>query len=84
MRSIHGPAPERDFVMCCSSTAAKSPMAQFLKSQSPDELWKASLKPKDPLKPDDAGKASPFDPSASQPSQAAKAPGIGVALDVTA
>ena len=39
--------------MCCSSTAAKSPMAQFLKSQSPDELWKAALKPKDPLKPAD-------------------------------
>ena len=64
--------------MCCSSTAAKSPMAQFLKSHSPDELWKAALKPKDPLKPDAPAKA------ASQPFQAAKAPGTGLALDVTA
>lgn len=63
--------------MCCSSMAAKSPMAQFLKSQSPAELWKAALKPKDPLKPDDPAKAS-------QPLQAAKAPGTGLALDVTA
>jgi hypothetical protein len=77
MRSIHGPAPERDFVMCCSSTAAKSPMAQFLKSQSTDELWKASLKPKDPLKPDNPASARP-------PLQAAKTPGTGLTLDVTA
>jgi len=77
MRSIHGPAPERDFVMYCSSTAAKAPMAQFLKSQSPDELWKASLKPKDPLKPDNPA-------NASQPLQAAKAHGTGLTLDVTA
>jgi hypothetical protein len=77
MRSIHGPVPERDFVMCCSSTAAKSPMAQFLKSQSPDELWKASLKPKDPLKPDNPA-------NANQPVQAAKTPGTGLTLDVTA
>jgi hypothetical protein len=68
--------------MCCSSTAAKSPMAQFLKSQSPDELWKASLKPKDPLLPDDAAKRA--SPSTTQPIQAAKAPGTGLTLDVTA
>ena len=61
-------------------------MAQFLKSQSPDELWKASLKPKDPLKPDDPAKpASPFDPAnATQPLQAAKAPGTGLLIDTTA
>jgi hypothetical protein len=72
--------------MCCSSTAAKSPMAQFLKSQSPDELWKASLKPKDPLKPDDPAKpANPFDPSsATRPVPAARPPGTGLTLDVTA
>jgi hypothetical protein len=72
--------------MCCSSSATKSPMAQFLQSQKPDELWKASLKPKDPLKPDDPAKpANPFDPSsASQLLQAAKAPGTGLTLDVTA
>ena len=63
--------------MCCSSTAAKSPMAQFLKSQTPAELWKAALKPKDPLKPDSPSEAG-------QPSQAAKPPGTGLVLDVTA
>jgi hypothetical protein len=69
--------------MCCSSSAAKSPMAQFLQSQKPDELWKASLKPKDPLKPDDPSKAATAaDPA--QPLQAAKPPGTGVTLDVTA
>ena len=69
--------------MCCSSAAAKSPMTQFLKSQSPDELWKASLKPKDPLKPDDPAKPeSPFDPAKT--TQAAKTPGTGLTLDVTA
>jgi hypothetical protein len=52
-------------------------MAQFLKSQSPDELWKASLKPKDPLKPNDPA-------NASQPLQATKVPGTGLTLDVTA
>jgi len=60
-------------------------MAQFLKSQSPEELWKASLKPKDPLKPDDPAKpASPFDAAAASKVQAAKAPGTGLTLDVTA
>jgi hypothetical protein len=58
-------------------------MAQFLKSQSPDELWKASLKPKDPFKPDDPAKpASPFEPANT--TQAAKEPGTGLTLDVTA
>ena len=67
----------------CSSSAAKSPMAQFLQSQKPDELWKASLKPKDPLKPDDPAKTS--DPTGTaQPLQAAKPAGTGVTLDVTA
>ena len=62
------------------------PMAQFLKSQSPDELWKASLKPKDPLKPDDPAKpANPLDPSnAAPPVQAAKAPGTGLLVDTSA
>ena len=66
--------------MCCSSTAAKSPMAQFLKSHSPDELWKASLKPKSPLEPDDPAKIE----NAAQPIAAAKAAGTGLTLDVTA
>ena len=72
--------------MCCSSTAAKSPMAQFLKSQTPEELWKASLKPKDPLEPDDPGNAAnSFDPvNTTQPLAAAKAPDSRLTLDVTA
>jgi hypothetical protein len=69
--------------MCCSSTAAKSPIAEFLKSQSPQELWKASLKPKDPLRPDDPAKQDNA-AGGTQPLQAAKAPGTGLVLDVTA
>jgi hypothetical protein len=70
--------------MCCSSTAAKSPMAEILKSQSPQELWKTSLKPEDPLKP-----KNPFDPkllleASDKPVPAAKAPGTGLQIDVTA
>ena len=66
--------------MCCSSTAAKSPMAEFLRSQSPHELWKASLKPEDPLKPDNPADAA----NAAQPLRAVKAPGTGLTIDVTA
>ena len=62
--------------MCCSSSATKSPMAQFIKSQSPEELWKASLKPKDPLKP--------VDPAVTPPVAAAKAAGTGLLIDTTA
>ncbi len=63
--------------MCCSSTAAKSPIAEFLKSQSPQELWKTSLKPRDPLKPDDPGKVAGA-------LAAGKAPGTGLLIDTTA
>jgi hypothetical protein len=59
-------------------------MAQFLKSQSPDELWKTSLKPKDPFKPDDPTKTDPLDPTASQTIQPAKTPGTGLVVDVSA
>lgn len=61
-------------------------MAEFLKSQSPQELWKAALKPKDPFKPDDPAKpASLFESAnAARALPAAKAPGTGVALDITA
>ena len=68
--------------MCCSSTAAKSPMAEYLQSHSPQELWKASLKPKDPFKPDDPVKAG----GASDPANAIKAataPGTGLVLDIS-
>jgi len=70
--------------MCCSGAAASSPMAEYLKSQTPQELWKARLEPPDPLKPID-----PFDPktlasASEQPLQAAKAPGTGLVLDTTA
>ena len=70
--------------MCCSSTAARSPMTEFLKSQLPQELWKASLKPDDPLKPKNL-----FDPNSLlgesvKPMQTAKAPGTGLQVDITA
>jgi hypothetical protein len=55
-------------------------MAEYLKSQTPQELWKASLKPKDPLKPDDAGKSAMSVP----PLKAATAAGIGALLDTSA
>ena len=32
-------------------SAPKSPMTEYIRSQSPHELWKASFKPRDPLKP---------------------------------
>jgi hypothetical protein len=61
-------------------------MAQFLKSHSPQELWKASLKPPDPLKP-----ADPADDSGSTKRNsglaavtAAKTPGTGLLVDTTA
>jgi len=63
--------------MCCSSVAAKSPMAEFLKSQSPQELWKAAIKPKDPMKFDPTNAPAPLP-------GAAKTPGTGLVLDVTA
>lgn len=66
--------------MCCSSTAAKSPMAEFLKSQSPQELWKASLKPKDLLHPDKSSEVA----GKSAPPAATKTPGTGLLLDTTA
>ena len=72
--------------MCCSSAASSSPMAQYLKSQSPAELWKASLKPQDPFKLRDPAKAA--DSSASIGTtgtiQAAKLPGTGLTVDLTA
>jgi hypothetical protein len=52
-------------------------MAQFLKSQTPDELWKAALKPKGLFQPDNP-------PGKNQLPQAAKSPGTGLILDVTA
>jgi len=63
-------------------------MAEYLKSQTPQELWKARLEPPDPLKPDDPLKPKdPFDPkNLIDPSalQAAKPPGVGELLDITA
>jgi len=65
---------------CCSSTAAKTPMAEFLKSQSPQELWKANLQPKDPSAPE-----GPFEPAGNAQSvKAATAPGTGLLIDRTA
>ena len=69
--------------MCCSSAAAKSPMAEYVKSHSPQELWKAGLKPPDPLKPDDPARSDPSG-SGTLPVKAAAAPGTGLLLDATA
>lgn len=70
--------------MCCSSTAAKSPMAEYLKSQTPQELWKAALKSDDPLKPKDPFKLDTTTDVSSQPVTAAKAPGTGLLIDTLA
>lgn len=70
--------------MCCSSTAAKSPMAQFLKSQSPQELWKASLKPPDPLKAADIADPAKQAGGGPQSVSPAKRPGTGLLIDTTA
>jgi hypothetical protein len=64
-------------------------MAQYLKSHSPQELWKASLKPQDPFKPQDPAKQQdPADPSSQTGGgpqvSAAKAPGTGVLVDTIA
>jgi hypothetical protein len=55
-------------------------MAEFLKSQSPQELWKASLKPKDLLQPDKSSEVA----DKSAPPAAAKTPGTGLLLDTMA
>ncbi len=69
--------------MCCSSTAAKSPIAEFLQSQTPQERWKASLEPRKPFDPIDPTKPeNPLDPA--QVILAATAPGTGLRLDVSA
>jgi hypothetical protein len=70
--------------MCCSSVAAKSPMAEFLKSQSPQEMWKARLRPEDPLKPKDPFDSKSLLAPADAPIQAATAPGTGLRVDITA
>jgi len=66
--------------MCCSSTAVKSPVAEFLKSQTAQALWKASLKPKDPLKPESPAEVAGLTPTTT----AAKTPGTGLLIDKTA
>jgi hypothetical protein len=53
-------------------------MAQFLKSQSPGELWKAALKPRDLLQPDNGPVGRRQLPKAAKPL------GTGSILDVTA
>jgi len=64
---------------------ARSPIAEFLKSQSPQELWKASLKPQDPLAPDGLLKPkNALTPAGVAPSPAAKAPGTGLVVDTSA
>ena len=57
-------------------------MAEFLKSQTPQELWKTALKPKDPLKPQSTSLLDPG--SLTPPLAAAKTPGTGLVIDTTA
>jgi hypothetical protein len=59
-------------------------MADYLKSQTPQELWKARLEPPDPLKPTEPFDPKPLASAGAQPLPAAKAPGTGVLLDTTA
>jgi hypothetical protein len=61
-------------------------MAEFIKAQSRQQLWKAALKPTDPLKPDDPlNPSNPLDQAGTPaPLRAATAPGTGVLLDMNA
>ena len=71
------PPGDRVRLMCCSSTAAKSPMAEFMKSQAPEELWEGFAEAQEcASSPEDPAKAGLFDPAAVVP--AAKAPGTGL------
>ena len=71
--------------MCgCSGAGARSPMAEYIKSHSPQELWKASLKPEDPFKPQDPAKTADGQSGSDPTGQAAKAPGTGLVLDRSA
>jgi hypothetical protein len=58
-------------------------MAEYLKSQTPQELWKARLAP-NPLKPTDPFAPKTLASASAQPLPAAKAPGTGLVLDTTA
>ena len=75
--------------MSCSSCGSRSPLVDFLKSQSPDALWQARLKPKDPFDPKELlGAQNPPDTAAgsnaSVAGRAANAPGTGLRVDFTA
>jgi hypothetical protein len=59
-------------------------MAEYLKSQTPQELWKAALKPEDPLKPKDPFKLDATADVSSTPVVAAKAAGTGLLIDTLA
>lgn len=67
--------------MSCSSCSSASSAAQLLKTQTPEELWKASLQHKDPPKADDPSK---IDLSNAPQVQAAVAPGTGLVVDIRA
>jgi hypothetical protein len=59
-------------------------MAEYLKSQSPQELWKASIKPENPFKPADPAVALTDPAGGTTPVQGSKAPGTGLLIDTTA
>jgi hypothetical protein len=69
---------------CCGSS---SPLLQYIKSQSPQELLQAKLNPKNPLDPKTLlALQNPTDPSlaanSSAPASGAKAPGTGTVIDI--
>lgn len=79
--------------MSCCSCAARAPLVESLKSQSPQALWQNKLKPKDPFdltaaSPGHLAVQNPLDPSSAansaEPTSATKAPGTGLLLDITA
>jgi hypothetical protein len=79
--------------MSCSSCGPSTPLAEILKATSPKELAKAELEPKEPFDPktlsaDFSATQDPFDLASSANTvelmRAAKAPGTGLRVDVTA
>jgi len=71
--------------MSCSSCGSSSPLAQLLKSTSPQALAQAEIKPKNPFDPKDLLAAqNPLDPASASAASAAKAAGTGLAVDITA
>jgi hypothetical protein len=74
--------------MSCSSCGSQSPLAQFLKSQSPQELMKAKIDPQDALRRRYLDPAQDLFATSDQSTPeksplAGKADGTGIRLDIT-